>query len=67
MERNFFIRVVIGTKAETRSLMIKSTGGGGCFKCGKEGCPVSHFTEENNKYGRKKYHTRSDDKKSRAH
>ena len=41
--------VVIGTKAETISLMNKITG----IKSGKEGQPSSHCLEFNNKYGKK--------------
>ena len=43
----------MGTKAETRSFMIKSTGRKKSFKCGKEGHPASHCPEGNNKDNKK--------------
>ena len=48
-ERNFLKRVVIGTKEDTRKLMIKITGRQKIFKRGKEGHPSSHCTEGNKK------------------
>ena len=46
-------RVVIETKAEARSLMIKLQEDKKCFKCGNEGHPASHYPEVNNKDGTK--------------
>ena len=58
--------MVIGTKAETRSFIIKSTGRQKILKCGTEFHSASHFTEGNKKDGKKKHHRRGDSDNYRA-
>ena len=52
--------MIIGTKAETRSLLINVLEENNCFKCGKEGHPESHYPEGNNKDNKKREHIISD-------